>query len=129
MAKETQWVKVSGYLFLLGVIIAVIAGLAPSVIDAATTASVLLVIGVIVGLLSAARMGTISREDADMFLLAVISLAVAGTATANLGALPGIGAFIGSIIGNIAALAAPAAVIVALEAIWRLGAGKFAMGK
>jgi hypothetical protein len=129
MAKETQWVKVSGYLFLLGVIIAVIAGLAPSVIDAATTASVLLVIGTIVGLLSAARMGTISREDADMFLLAVISLAVAGTATANLGALPGIGAFIGSIIGNIAALAAPAAVIVALEAIWRLGAGKFALGK
>jgi len=129
MAKETQWVKVSGYLFLLGVIIAVIAGLAPSVIDAATTASVLLVIGVIVGLLSAARMGTISREDADMFLLAVISLAVAGTATANLGALPGIGAFIGSIIGNIAALAAPAAVIVALEAIWRLGAGKFAISK
>jgi hypothetical protein len=116
-------------LFLLGVIIAVIAGLAPSVIDAATTISVLLVIGVIVGLLSAARMGTISRDDADMFLLAVISLAVAGTATGNLGALPGIGAFIGAIIGNIAALAAPAAVIVALEAIWRLGAGKFAMGK
>lgn len=126
MAKETQWVKVSGYLFLLGVIIALISGLAPGVIDAATTTSVLLVLGTIVGLLSAARMGTISRDDADMFLLSVISLAVAGTATANLGALPGIGSYLGGIIGNIAALAAPAAVIVALEAIWRLGAGKFA---
>jgi len=130
MAKETQWVKVSGYLFLLGVIIAVIAGIVPTAIDASTTAMVLLVLGTIVGLLSAAKMGTISKDDADMFLLSVIALGIAGTATQNLTTLPVIGTYLGAIIGNIAALAAPAAVIVAIEAIWRTGAGKFAeMGK
>ncbi len=126
MAKETQWVKVSGYLFLLGVIIAIIAGIVPGTIDAGTTAMVLLVIGTIVGLLSAAKMGTIDKGEADMFLLAVIALAVVGVNTAFLAALPVIGTYVAAIIGNIAALAAPAAVILALEAIWRIGAGKFA---
>lgn len=126
MAKETQWVKVSGYLFLLGVIIAVIAGLAPSAIPPPTTALVLLVLGTIVGLLSAAKMGTISTEDADMYLLSTVALVVVGANTAYLAGLPMVGTYVAGIINNIAALAMPAAVLIALEAIWRSGAGKFA---
>ncbi|MFH0830276.1 MAG: hypothetical protein V1887_03905 [Candidatus Aenigmatarchaeota archaeon] len=126
MAKETQWVKVSGYLFLLGVIIAVIAGLAPIAIPPSTTAMVLLVLGTIVGLLSAAKLGTISTDDAEAYLLSVIALVVVGANTAFLGALPMIGTYVAGIINNIAALAMPAAVILAVEAIWRSGAGKFA---
>jgi hypothetical protein len=123
--KSVGWVKLSGFLFLLGIIISIIAGIfGTSLIEyTGTIHSLLVVFGVIIGLLGAAGMGTIDRTDTQIFLLAVVALAVAGGA--NLGEIPTIGPYISSILSYIGVLVLPAAVIIALEAIWRTGSTKF----
>jgi hypothetical protein len=129
--KSAGWVKLSGYLFLLGIIISIIAGLAGAFGMAltadqiSTIHSLLVVFGVIIGLLGAAGMGTIDRTDKQIFLLAVVALISAGSSGAILGEIPSIGTYLASIVGYIAALVLPAAIIIALEAIWRTGSTKF----
>lgn len=127
--KSTGWVKLSGYLFLLGIIIAIVAGLfQTSLIGYGYETSInelLVILGVIIGLLGAAGMGTIDRTDTQIFLLAVIALAVAGSSAGYIGTIPTIGMYIASIVGYIATLVLPAAVIIALDAIWRIGSTKF----
>lgn len=123
MAKKSGWVKISGYLFILGVLIAVVDGLLPATIPYAGV--ILVLVGAIMGLLAALGMGSIERRDTELFMLAVIALIAAGSSGVALAAIPMIGTYLASIIGNIAALAAPAAVIVALEAIWAAGSTKF----
>jgi len=128
MAKKSAgWVKISGYLFLLGIIISIIAGIFNSSLAmyASMIYSILVIFGVIIGLLGAFGMGTIDRTDTQIFLLAVIALAVAGGSGAILGAIPTVGEYLVYIIGYIAALVMPAAIIIALEAIWRTGSTKF----
>jgi hypothetical protein len=129
MAKKSAgWVKLSGYLFLLGIIISIIAGIfEASLTDYITTIHSLLVIfGFVIGLLGAAGMGTIDRTDTQIFLLAVVALTAAGGSGAILREIiPPIGTYLASIVGYIATLVLPAAVIVALEAIWRTGSTKF----
>jgi len=121
--KASQWVKISGYLFLLGVLIAVVAGL----VGAETipySGTLLVVLGAIIGLLAALGMGSISREDTELFMLAAIALIAAGSSGAALVGIPYIGTYLNDIVNGIAALVAPAVVIIALEAIWRVGSEK-----
>jgi len=128
MPKKTEgWVKFSGYLFLLGVIISIIAGIFQTALTGYEIGihSLLVVFGVIIGLLGAAGMGTIDRTDTQIFLLAVVALTAAGGSGAILNEIPTIGPYLASIVGYIAVLVLPAAVIIALEAIWRIGATKF----
>jgi len=122
--KSVGWVKLSGYLFLLGIILSIIAGIFKTGYEASIH-SLLVVFGVIIGLLGAAGMGTIDRTDTQIFLLAVVALIAAGGSGAILGDIPTIGPYLSSIVGYIAALVLPAAVIIALEAIWRTGSTKF----
>ena len=125
--KAVGWVKLSGYLFLLGIIISIIAGIFEASLTEyiATIHSLLVVFGFIIGLLGAAGMGTIDRTDTQIFLLAVVALIAAGGSGAVLGGIPTIGPYLSSIVGYIATLVLPAAVIIALEAIWRTGSAKF----
>nr|MBA4405229.1 hypothetical protein [Nanoarchaeum sp.] len=125
--KAVGWVKLSGYLFLLGIIISIIAGIFKTslVTYEATIHSLLVVFGVIIGLLGAAGIGTIDRTDLQIFLLAVVALIAAGGSGAILGDIPTIGPYLSSIVSYIAVLVLPAAVIMALEAIWRAGSTKF----
>jgi len=125
--KAVGWVKLSGYLFLLGIIISIIAGIfkISLVTYEATIHSLLVVFGVIIGLLGAAGIGTIDRTDLQIFLLAVVALIAAGGSGAILGDIPTIGPYLSSIVSYIATLVLPAAVIMALEAIWRAGSTKF----
>ncbi|MFH1229128.1 MAG: hypothetical protein V1678_01750 [Candidatus Aenigmatarchaeota archaeon] len=128
MAKKSEgWVKLSGYLFLLGILMSIIAGVFGASLVAYTPAihSLLAVFGLLIGLLGAAGMGTIDRTDTQIFLLSVIALAAAGGSGAALGQIPTLGPWLSSIVGYIAVLVVPAAVIIALEAIWRTGAAKF----
>ena len=128
MAKKAEgWVKLSGYLFLLGILISIVAGVFAASLVAYQTAihSLLAVFGLLIGLLGAAGMGTIDRTDTQIFLLAVVALAAAGGSGAVLREIPTIGPWLTSIVGYIAILVLPAAVIVALEAIWRTGSTKF----
>ncbi|MBU5558052.1 MAG: hypothetical protein QW751_02875 [Candidatus Aenigmatarchaeota archaeon] len=129
MAKETQLVQISGYLFLLGVIIALIAGIVPSAIDATTVAMVELVLGTIIGLLAMGGWAKLTADEEKTFLIATIALIVAGTATTFLGGLPTVGEYLGRIFGYIQTLVAPAAVLIALIVLWRVGAGKLRLGR
>jgi len=120
---KSQWVKISGYLFLLGVLIAVVAGL----VGASTipySGTLLVVLGAIIGLLAAMGMGSISKDDTELFMLAAIALIGAGSSGAVLAGIPYIGAYMQDIVNGIAYLVAPAVVIVALEAIWNVGSEK-----
>jgi hypothetical protein len=125
--KSAGWVKLSGYLFLLGIIVSIIAGIFGSSLVTYTDEihSLLVIFGVIIGLLGAAGMGTIDRTDTQIFLLAVVALIAAGGSGAVLGEIPTIGPYLSSIVSYIAALVLPAAVIIALEAIWRTGSTQF----
>jgi hypothetical protein len=105
--------------FLAFVLIAILAGLATYVTGAANGAitAVLVVLGIIVGLLN------VSEKETTPFLVASIAL----LAAANIGAfvsLGNIGMVIDNILKYIGAFVAPAAVIVALKAVYALGAKK-----
>jgi len=121
MAKETQWVKVSGYLFLLGVLIAIV----NPFMNFGFATTLLVVIGALVGLLGALGMGSVSKNESEMFLLATVALIAAGGSGAALASIPSIGGYLQNAVNGIAALVAPAAVILALAAIWKAGAVKF----
>jgi len=118
----SQWVQISGYLFLLGVLISVVAGVAPGVIPA--TGTILVLLGAIIGLLGALGIGSVGKDEAELFLLATVALIAAGGAGTALSGIPSIGTFLRDIVNNIAALVTPAVVIIALEAVWRAGSSK-----
>jgi len=123
MAKKSGWIKISGYLFLLGILIAVVDGLIPATIPYA--GAILVLLGAVVGLLGELGMGSISRDESELFLLAVIALVAAGGSGAMLATIPLFGTYLSAMIINIGALVAPAAVILALEAIWVSGSTRF----
>jgi len=106
--------KVGGWAFILGVLIAIIAGLAAgAIVSYAGYITLLLVIlGLIVGFLN------IGDKEIQAFLVAAIALMAVGTA--NLAAIPIIGIYLAYIVQNIAAFVAPAALVVALKAVYNI---------
>ncbi len=121
--QGNQWVKLSGYLFLLGMLIAVIEGLMVGTVPSAGT--LLVVLGFLVGLLGALGMGSISKDDGEVFMLSTIALLIVGATGPVLAGIPYIGEFLSPIVGYIAVLAAPAVAILAIEAIWKAGSIKY----
>ncbi len=117
---SNQWVQISGYLFILGVLVSVVAGVMPGVIPSADV--ILVILGAVVGLLGALGTGSIDRGEAESFLLAAVGLIAVGASGAALSNFPGIGeTYLKPIVQNIAVFVAPAVVLVALETIWRAG--------
>jgi hypothetical protein len=101
--------KAGHWLFLLGVLIAVILGI---VFPAnGSVAALLAVIGIVVGLLN------ITAPEVKEFLIASVALIVA---SGSFKLLPLVGAAAGNILDYFIALVAPAAVIVAIIAVWNL---------
>ena len=101
--------RLGRWAFIVGVVIAVIAGLVPAW-QTPTVTWVLVILGLIVGLLN------ITAKETVEFLVATIALMLIGSA----GAIPALGTIILSILANIVAFAAPAALVVALKAIYEL---------
>jgi hypothetical protein len=107
--------KIGGWAFILGVVIAVIAGLASGALDATTAGYVtlaLVILGLVVGFLN------IGDKDIKDFLVAAIAVILMGTA--NLGVIPIVGVYLASMVLNISAFVAPAALVVALKAVYNL---------
>ena len=107
--------KVGGWAFILGVVIAIIAGLASTVVSMYSphVLLVLVVLGLIVGFLN------VKDKEVVNFLIAAIALMAVGTANLsaiNL-AIPMLGTLIQSLVQNIAAFVAPAALVVALKEV------------
>ena len=77
----------------------------------------LVVLGLIVGFLN------IAEREATPFLVAAIALLVTGTAAINLAIIPQIGTYLQTIIKNITVFVTPAAIVVAMKAIFSLANG------
>lgn len=105
--------KVGEWAFLACIAIAIIAGLASSYLVGVPVTLALVVLGVIVGLLN------VSEKETTSFLVAAIAL-LAASGVAQWTELAAIGTYVTAILTNIGAFVAPAAVIVALKAVWAM---------
>ncbi|OYT55566.1 MAG: hypothetical protein B6U68_04655 [Candidatus Aenigmarchaeota archaeon ex4484_14] len=99
--------KWGSYAFLLGVLIAILTAF----ITATWVPALLVLLGLIVGFLN------IADKEVQSFLIAAVALIVAGSVSTSVGV---IWAPLETILGNIMILVAPAAIIVALKAIYSL---------
>lgn len=107
--------KIGEWAFLAGVIIALLVGLFTGAGATGTTATILVALGAIVGLIN------ITEKQTTGYLVAAIALLIAGSA--GLGTLP-FGTQISAMLSNIVLFVAPAAVIVALKTVVTLGKTK-----
>ena len=119
--------KIGSWLFLIGILVAVIVGLivgANWYTDANSyVAGLLAVLGFVVGLLSFFAMGSITHEKVPAFLIGALTLVLIGalSSTWSFGGWQGLEPFLINITGYLAIFAAPAAGILAIRAIWDAG--------
>ena len=113
MAKVKELDKIGHFLFLIGIIVAVLGGLV--IAENTMLTLVLVLIGIIVGLLN------ITAKEATPFLVAAIALVVSAGA---LQVIPMIGTYLIEILKYIIALVGPAATIVALLQVYKLAKTK-----
>ena len=114
MAKKrgSQIEQLGSWAFIIGIVIAIIAGFMGRLNPAMTT--ILVVLGLIVGLLN------VTEREATTFLVAAIALGASSLAVDPLGAIPTVGGILVAVISNIATFIAPAAVVVAVKSIYDL---------
>ncbi|MBS3057426.1 MAG: hypothetical protein J4415_02250 [Candidatus Diapherotrites archaeon] len=120
--------KIGGYAFLLGVVIAVIAGLLVSLEAVAANAAwitlVLVILGLIVGFLN------IKDKQVTNFLVAAIALLALSISAGGLVSLGTVevliplAAVLVAMVGNVAVFVMPAALIVALKEVYNIASGK-----
>ena len=106
--------KIGELAFLVLLVIAIVAGLflAPNSSWAGVVTSVLVVLGIIVGLLN------ITESETTPFLVAAIALLLTGSV--GFQAIPAVGGILNAIVANIGVAVAPAAIVVAIKAIYGL---------
>jgi hypothetical protein len=111
--------------FLIGVETAVISGLVigykPEILTMdlwGYVASLLALLGFLIGLLSALGLGGIPTRKVDSFLIVTVALVVIGAGSGALKVIPLVGPFLAGITLSMLILFAPAAVILALKVRW-----------
>ena len=110
--------KIGSWSFIIGVIIALILGLASSALPGATPTilvSIMVILGLIVGLINVA-----GKETKD-FLLSAAVLIIAvymGSASSTLGAVELIGPYLSSVFTQLLAFVVPVTIVVALKEIY-----------
>jgi hypothetical protein len=123
MAKS-QMDQVGYWAFVIGAIVAVLAGLAAgagSVITADTNATIgalLVVLGIIVGWFN------VKEKAFTAFMIAAVALISGATAKFSLLDTVVVGPYITGILGYVTLFVAPAAVLVALKVIWNEASGQ-----
>lgn len=122
--------KLGSWLFLIGVVIALIAGIIVGARwygdDNAYIALILGVLGFVVGILSFFAVGQITHERIPTFLLGALILVMIGATSQTwntwaFGANTDLVFFFQSVTGYLAFFAAPAAGLLAIRAIWDAG--------
>ena len=115
--------RIAHYLFLLGILIAVLSGgwfslftngscSANRIINPAGLVTSLVILGFFVGLIN------LTAKETTPFLLAAIALMLAGIV--NLGLIPVLGTCLRSSLSNIVVFVVPGAIIVGIKTIWKL---------
>lgn len=130
---ENMWKTLGSWLLLLGIVIAVIVGL---VFGANTTLAtnqdittpimaVLAVLGFVVGVLSFFAIGTITKEKVPMFLIGTLILVgLSAWAQYWSSAWGDVAIYFTNIVAYLAVFAAPAAILLAIRALWDAGIHK-----
>lgn len=115
-----SWQKIGEWAFFACVIIAVLGGL--FIPNNGFMTLVLVVLGIIVGIIN------ITEKETTPYLIATIALIAAGTAgfevLDNITGTLALGTRVDNMLNYIAIFVAPAAVIVALKAIWGMAKSK-----
>jgi hypothetical protein len=112
MKKENMVQRIGSWAFIIGLIIAVIAGFWP--IGSVIT-SILIILGLIVGFLN------VSGKETNSFLFATLVLVVMASQGGQLlSGIQFVGPMLQSIFSTMMLFIIPAAVVVALKAIWAL---------
>ena len=116
--------QIGNYSFIIGVIIAVVLGLASTKLPEGAAGwlwSVLIVLGLVVGFLN------VSGKETKDFLLVTVSLVIvayAGSAQIDSWSnVQLIGMYLKGIFNSILALVVPASVVVALKEVWEMAKG------
>jgi ATP synthase protein I len=110
--------RVGNYSFIIGVIIAIVLGIVSLGVATPILASLLVILGLIVGFLNV--IGTDTKEFLIVSAVLIITAGLGGAA-ATLGGVEFIGTYLRGIFTQILAFVVPATVVVALKKIWRLG--------
>lgn len=108
MAKDNT-AMVGRYAYLIGLILAIVAGLVGAVAGFAYTALILVILGLIVGFLN------VAEKDIVPLLLGLLALALVGNATLNV--IPAVNAYLIAVLQNIVLFAGAAAFVVAIKAV------------
>lgn len=105
--------EIGGYAFIVGVLIAVIAGFVT--LSATLVTEALVVLGIIVGLIN------VTEKETQQFLVATVSLVIVSSlAGTGLNTVPVIGLQLQKILMGIMTFVTPAVVIVALKQIYSI---------
>jgi hypothetical protein len=104
--------KYGAWAFTIGLVLAVILGFIPSV---TWITALLVVLGLVVGFVN------VTEKESTAFLIASTALVITAS---SLSELPALGGIVTAILRNVVALVSPAAIIVALKAVWSLGGKK-----
>ncbi len=126
---ETIWKRVSSWIFLIGIVVAIIVGLAigADAIDPlgsgedlpAYAAAFLGIIGFIAGILAAMGMGTVTEKEMPTFMLA--TLIIIALSAVHYGNIKWFGDYLDAIVSALGIFIAPLAGLVAIKAIWDVG--------
>ena len=115
--------KIGNYSFTIGVVIAIVLGLATSQLGYAAEWlwSALVVLGIIVGLLNVS-----TKETKDFVWMTVALVLVAYAGKDQIGSwnsIPLIGTYLKGILSNILAFVIPASIVAILKQVWSLAKG------
>ncbi|MBI4145827.1 hypothetical protein HY489_00650 [Candidatus Woesearchaeota archaeon] len=102
--------KIGHWAFLIGVVLALIAGLVPQ-LQTPKISWVLVLLGLLVGLLN------VTAKETQEFLVATIAFVIAADAAGDLIQL---GVVAAVMVGNIVTFVFPASLVVAFKTIWQL---------
>ncbi len=117
---ENSLQSIGSWAFLLGVVVAIIAGaLLPDKSATPTVTSFLVLLGTVVGLLN------ITTKETNSFLLASVSLVlVTALGGSVVSGVVSIGQYLGSMLDSILVFVVPATIVVALKSIFALAERK-----
>lgn len=123
-AKKETISKVGSWAFLIGIIIAVIAGIFWEKYlgnSLAYVSGFLAILGLIVGIIAFFGLGTITKEEIPNFLIAALVLVGIGATAPLFGEIPLINWLFEGVAKALAVFIAPAAGLMAIRAIWDIG--------
>jgi len=115
MAKEMDLVaKVGSWAFIFGVVVALVVGIFGGKGDLSVATTVLIILGLIVGLLN------VTGKETTPFLLASVSLVIVSSMGGNVFPAYGFFSVLKATLNSVITFVMPATIIVALKAIYAL---------